>query len=439
MGLIGALGRAYSFGRMSREEQDRFQQEKLKEIVKFAKENCPAYRELYKDIDVNNFRLEDLPAVTKPYIMEHYDDFLSDRRVKKAELDAFTENSVNVGKEYLGKYLISKTSGSTGYPFTYLMDKNFKDESTAEVIRAGLASKFPVVYLYSTTTYSISGAMVKDTKSIKSMHLIDMSEPIAAIVEKLNKIKPKMVFSYTSAVDILASEQENGRLSISPKLIVCISEMLNENEREYFTKVFSCPVRSVYGMTEMYFLAYECDEPKMHIENPYAIVEPVDEENRRVKDGEVSDKILLTNLSNKILPLIRYEIGDRVIYHNGGCACGSKRPYVELSGRSFSNLVEFEGDVKPSVIMIHTYMEVVKDVLSFQLIFHGKHRLEFRIHSAPGSDTQKQFEEGRDKIKHYLEENGIYDMEYYLSSTPPTPDEKTHKIRYIYQVFDDEN
>ena len=63
-------------------------------------------------------------------------------------------------------------------------------------------------------------------------------------------------------------------------------------------------------------------------------MEPVDDTFRPVPPGELSHTVLVTNLANRVQPLIRYNLGDRVQLAAGPCACGSPFPALRVEGRS---------------------------------------------------------------------------------------------------------
>ena len=67
-------------------------------------------------------------------------------------------------------------------------------------------------------------------------------------------------------------------------------------------------VLNSYGTTEAGFLGSECDSSAgIHIAEDMIVFEAVDEQNRPVPDGVPGAKVIMTNLFNRVLPLIRYE------------------------------------------------------------------------------------------------------------------------------------
>ena len=72
MSLIGAMIKTRESGKASREKLLKIQEQRLKALVSYARENSPYYAELYKDIG-EDFKLGDLPSVSKPDMMANFD------------------------------------------------------------------------------------------------------------------------------------------------------------------------------------------------------------------------------------------------------------------------------------------------------------------------------------------------------------------------------
>ena len=80
-------------------------------------------------------------------------------------------------------------------------------------------------------------------------------------------------------------------------------------------------------------IAYACTEGWLHVNADWVLLEPVDAEHRPMPPGEPSHTVLLTNLANRVQPIIRYDLGDSVIAKPEPCACGSPLPAIRVEGR----------------------------------------------------------------------------------------------------------
>jgi phenylacetate-coenzyme A ligase PaaK-like adenylate-forming protein len=89
-------------------------------------------------------------------------------------------------------------------------------------------------------------------------------------------------------------------------------------------------VLDTYASTEFGAIAAECSEAQgLHVFEDLLLVEVVDEQNRPVPPSTAGAKLLVTNLYNRALPLIRYELTDLATVATGPCACG--RPHLRLA------------------------------------------------------------------------------------------------------------
>ena len=80
---------------------------------------------------------------------------------------------------------------------------------------------------------------------------------------------------------------------------------------------------------------HDCPEGSMHLFDDMCIVENVDDDVRPVPDGEVGSRLLVTNLFNRVQPLIRFEVTDLVAIEPEPCPCGRTLTRVRsLEGRT---------------------------------------------------------------------------------------------------------
>lgn len=117
---------------------------------------------------------------------------------------------------------------------------------------------------------------------------------------------------------------------------------------------------------------------------------------------------MLTNLANKICPIIRFEITDRIILHKEPCACGNSRPWLTLEGRTDDILV-FENGVKIAPLSIYAILKEVHGMERFQLIQHENRRLELRLIA---ENKEEQFAKAKQAVEACLLQNGV-DAEIY--------------------------
>ena len=133
---------------------------------------------------------------------------------------------------------------------------------------------------------------------------------------------------------MLRVEARAGRLRIGPHQVLSCSEPLLPEIRAAAEEAWGVRVGNIWGMSEGGCAGVACEQGRMHLSEDLVIVEPVDEEGRPVAPGERAAKIYLTNLFNRLLPLIRYEITDEVTILTEPCPCGSAhRCVADIQGR----------------------------------------------------------------------------------------------------------
>jgi len=152
-------------------------------------------------------------------------------------------------------------------------------------------------------------------------HLFPVSQPPERNVEGLNALQPTLLMGYSSFLPRLALEARAGRLRISPRRIIAISEPLLPEARAAVQEVWDVPIASGYGMSEGIF-AGSCGHASP-LPDDLCVFEPVDAAGRAVTPGSPSSRVYVTNLYNHTLPLIRFEVTDEVTVLHGTCPCGS--------------------------------------------------------------------------------------------------------------------
>jgi phenylacetate-CoA ligase len=163
-------------------------------------------------------------------------------------------------------------------------------------------------------------------------------------IEALRRYEVRYLLGYPSAMHALAREALSQGL-IAPKLNVAIAnaEPLLPQQREEISEAFHCPVRELYGMTELVSAASECEKGRMHFWPEVGEVEV----SKQVGDHyDDRGEFVCTGLLNADMPLIRYRVGDRgsIPRYNANCECGRTLPVLDVvEGRSDDLLYTRDG------------------------------------------------------------------------------------------------
>lgn len=293
MKLMYFQKKLHSHDRWSREQLERHQAIAFDKLRKYAYGNSPFYQRFHNGM--GSCPLEQLPVLTKKDLMENFDEVITDRCIKLADL--YSHIALLAGNEkYLNKYSVSSTSGSTGLKGIFPFDDNEWALALASYLRAsswadvslGLTKRLKVAVVGSTTPWHVSSRIGISLNSwwVPTINM-DTADPIEQTVRKLNEFKPQCLMGYPSAVRLLAEQQINGNLRISPTAIFCTSEVLTEDSRARIFMAFGVQPFNVYASTETAGFASECSRHSgMHIYEDLVITEVVDDNNRPVPNGE---------------------------------------------------------------------------------------------------------------------------------------------------------
>ncbi len=445
--IIKAVMLCWKYKKMSEEERTRVRKERLHNIVSYAKQNSPYYRELYKNLG-NDFELSDLPPTNKRELMSHFDEWVTDRSIKLSEVNEFMKDLDNIGRKFKGNYLVFTTSGSTGDPLVVLCDRNTNNVMSAinmtrafarkQDLKAFLKSGSKTIGVFATGGFYLGNSSVRSRVLAmpwkkKQMAVTSALLPISQIVDELNTFQPAMLGGYPTILELLIDEQKSGRLNIKPVIIMTGGEHLSEHLREKLSEAFQCYVQTNYSCTEGGTIACECTERHFHINDDWLIVEPVDKDNKPVPDGVQSDKILLTNLYNYTQPFIRYEVTDRVVMHHEPCACGNPSPWLTLEGRTDDIVTFLEGskEIKIAPLAIYAVLKEVDNIQRFQVVVYRNNKIELRINTKSGYNKEDVFNSASMALKKFLASHGIYHVEIFLSEEEPKQHPKSGKFKHV--------
>ncbi len=449
-GIIKAIMLCRQYDKADAEQREKIRGERLRELVRHARNNSPFYRKLYRDVP-EDFRPEDLPAVNKRVLMDNWDDWVCDRELTLAQTERFMADKNNIGKRMKGEYLVFTTSGSTGDPLVAVCDRNAdhvmggisawrsfarKEDLKAFILRGGKS-----IGIFADEGFYLGNSSIRSrlrTMPWKKKQLAVSSAlyPVPVITEQLNRFQPAMVGGYPSNLELLIEEAEAGRLKISPVLIMSGGEYLSDDLRRRLSETFHCYVQTSYSCTEGGTVACECRHRHFHVNDDWLIVEPVDREGNPVPDGVLSDRILLTNLYNYTQPFIRYEVTDRVIMHHEPCPCGCASPWLELEGRT-DDVISFagaEGTVRIAPLPLYAVLKETGLMRRFQVLAYPGNRIVMRMEEREGIERTEAFAAAEAALKEYLASQGVTDVTVELSEEAPRQHPKSGKYKHIINM-----
>lgn len=148
---------------------------------------------------------------------------------------------------------------------------------------------------------------------------------------------PDYLYGYVSMLEQLGRYVLKNNLrsdGLRLKAVITTSEVLTEAHRKLFADAFGAPVQNEYGCGEVGPIAYECPNGSLHVMATNLVVEILDREGNEVSPGE-SGEVVVTDLNNYAMPLIRYRVGDYA-ERGADCTCGRGFPVLaRIRGREY--------------------------------------------------------------------------------------------------------
>lgn len=431
----------------------RVQQTRLTELVEFARARSPFYQKLYQHTPEPINKLQNLPPVTKPELMANFDDWVTDPVVTRAGVEAFIADKTLVGQLYLGRFAVWTTSGTTGTPGIFLHDSKALGIYDILLAVRGWLGRVTSSHLLIIPRHGFRVAIVVATGG----HFAGVSScerfprhypwlsnrirtfsalvPLVKLVAALNDFQPIVLAGYPSALLLLAREQTQGALDIHLLFILTSGEWLDPATCHQLETAFKCGVRDMYGASEFIYIAFTCSQRCLHPNADWLILEAVDNDYKPVPPGQASRTVLLTNLANRVQPLIRYDLGDSITVSPVPCPCGSPLPAIRVEGRrdetlSFQTPEGEQVQVLPMVLI--TLIEDTPGVHRFQVIQTAPAVLSIRLEVVPGSDGGQVWDRVARRLQDYLATQGLSFVAVRQSLEPPHCNPISGKFRQVW-------
>ena len=390
-----------------------YQDREVKKLVNHAFKQSPFYKEFYKYIDIREINsvedLKKLPILSKEVVRENINSLYT---IKKRDS------------------IITHTSGTTGKSMLFLHTKEHFQQRMAILDYFKEQHGFINRKMKKATFNSSRIIPSRQKKKVFWRDNIFMKQRIYSgyhcrgdniryYVENLNEYKPAALDGYPSSLFEIAKYIINHKipLKFQPIAIFPSAETLIPHYRQTIEQAFNCKIFNQYSASEGAPFITECEYGTLHY-NQYSGVIEVNGEN----------EILVTGFSTYGTPLIRYEIGDKVIFDNSNkkCPCGSIYPIVhQIEGRSMDYL-QSKSNGKFTAPYLLESNEFENSLISVQFVQNSINQVDVNI-VADSSYNHKM-----DKI--ILEElNYILgsDMKVIIHKMKELPKEPSGKLRLI--------
>lgn len=301
---------------------------KLQKLLAHAVETVPFYKGHLQGLDLAG-SLSDL-----------HESFLGIPALSKATINDNLQTMVSANLDGNGLDENS-TSGSTGEKLLFYTDWRSGAFRKATVRRSqrwlGVLPGHPEVRLWGSPidinrSKSIRGLLHSTISREKMLSAYSMDEQsLNSYLKFCLRFKPKLLIGYPSALSVFAAHLESQGVRI-PSLIAisCSAETLYEHDREYLARIFEAPVFNRYGCREVGDIANEVpDADGLVVNSDRLLVEILNDNGEPCASGEQGE-VVVTDLENYGMPLIRYRIGDLARWSPDTARGGDKYPFPIL-------------------------------------------------------------------------------------------------------------
>ena len=403
------------FETYSREQQQAYQFEEMMRLLRYAVNHSSFYRNLYKEINIENFKnvgdLRLLPVVTKEMLRQHISEIIT-----IPIQDAIESNTGGTTGKSLTVYL-TKEDNQKGMAVLDHFKSNHGFENI-KMKRATFNGKHIVPPRQKIKKFWRYNAASKQM-IYSSFHITE--ETIPYYIQSLNNYKPDSIDGFISSIYDIAHyvERHNIRLEFKPKVIFPTSETVTDEYRTLIEQVFCCKLRDQYASSEGAPFVAECKYGKLHYDISSGVIECV----------ENSSEILVTSFTTYGTPLIRYQIGDSMVFedNNTVCECGVQTPLIKsIQGRAVDFLYSSKGGKINLGNIANIFKNIPNAIIKSQIIQENLNCMVIKV-VVDHNYKNKYSDILVDEVKHKFGE----DMNVDIEIVDDIPREKSGKYKFI--------
>jgi len=410
------------FLRKPKAEIEKFQLLRIKNIVDNAYRNVPFYKEFYGAVGyveggISSFSdFERLPVVTKA-ILNNFDD-----RIRLSDPDL------------IGSAHTTRTSGSSGKPFTSYRDDDYIVAEHLHLMRFyNSCLQHPLydhdwIYLIHHAGLAFSSLHGK----YRTFQLPDLLEE-TPLGEHLVFLRPRLLVTLPSYLPTILKYKSELALS-GVEAILTNSESSTQLERDYYSKALGVPIFDEYSSEEIGMIATQCPHHLYHVaeDNVYLEILNADEQG--------FGNVICTGLSNELMPLIRYDHGDvaRGMSGHERCECGTFCTSLkEINGRRDDAFRTRDHKIVPSASVLAAVDDILvtpdRTLESFRLIQKSSETIELLTRYV--GKPHKNMPEILNELKVRLSVLFGYTIELRHQEVDALPEQKSYKRRSIVREW----
>ena len=353
------------------------QKRRAMSIARFAFEHTDFYRRRYTESGITAADLDDphhfdeLPVISKAELRDHQAEIIARSRGSRQRLP-------------------SSTGGSTGEPLRVFHDR-----------RSPVAAMWWRAFRWWGIHPSDNRAIIQRERRAASTKLRELLEwwpttvqaldatamtdaTMRAFVESWRENSPRLLSGYVGGVHEFASFVRESGIELEPPLAIGVTAApITPSQRGFITEILRAPVFDAYRSAEVPWMAAECEaHAGLHVFSDVRVLEILDDYQRPVIPGE-EGTVVVTDLCNRVFPLVRYNIGDRTSLVVGPCSCGRGLDRIRAVQGRLTDVIRLPGGRRIPGGLTGLFNERPDAVSQFQI--HQHRDLAITLRCVPGA------------------------------------------------------
>lgn len=363
-------------------------------------------------------------------------------------LPLLTKNDLRCGQQDLAsdafspsERIVSATGGTVSSPVPFLLDRESYWRRWGATLAfdawLGYRPGLRVAYLWGARQdgpgpLSVKGrlrlALVSRSRLYPSGLLDDTI--LDGYARDMVKFRPVLLQAYPTPLTIFAEHLLRHGIRLDIPAISCTAEPLLADQREIIRSAFGRDPINWYGARECGRIATECshrDGLHLNVYGLHVEVLPVPD----MTDAGIGE-VVVTDLWNRALPLIRYRTGDLARFDGSICRCGLAAPRLrDIVGRIADTFVNSRGQRVPGVAFTNRLLTEGRRVQALQLLQHAPRRFEAIV--VPGPDYDETTPAWlRARLATFMDD----DIELTVRTVETIPREPSGKLRLTKNLMD---
>ncbi len=341
---------------------------KLRRMLQFAERHVPLYRESFRAAGVSARDLQSLedlryfPTLTRERVVDAYPDGILSRKPRPDDV-------------------VFRTSGTSGLFMEIAYSREANDWLDAVYARSLLQTGYRPWHRFAYFWWEAKDKPLRSYEKLGLMKKTYLSlDPDPRVqLRELRRVRPHFIYNFPSVMMMLARiVDREGLGELRPRGIVCHGEFMPREIQREIASAFRCPVYNQYGAQEFNRMAWDCDEhDALHVDADSVLLEVL--RGEEVAPPGQEGEVVVTGLVNRLMPLIRYRIGDAGRLVPGACPCGRGLPRMEITEGRMDDVLTFADGRRVGPRVIAPRIEALPGFTQYRVVQTHPDRVEVRV------------------------------------------------------------